>query len=277
LKASEFYSILLLSALVACIVSVIIISIGFVYFAEVLLVFSKYGGAKPIVFSLEVGDKKINPVSSVRSLGVSIDSHLSMDGQIRFISKNGFFHLRRISQLKNFLSKAALAQLIHAFVISRLDYCNSLLAGLSRVSLDRLQRVQKAAARLLHGTKKFDSIHPILFDLHWLPIVFRIDYKIAVFTYRCFKGLSPRYLHSLLRLPASSRLACDRLITAKPRTKTYGSRSFTVYAPKLWNSLPSTVRKATSLAQFCSRLKTHLITVAFKDEIDNRARQEKRL
>jgi hypothetical protein len=96
--------------------------------------------------------------------------------------------------------------------------------------LDRLQRVQKAAARLLHGAKKFDSIHPVLFDLHWLPIVFRIDYKIAVFTYRCFKGLSPRYLHSLLRLPASSRLACDRLITAKPRTKTYGSRSFTVYA-----------------------------------------------
>ena len=127
------------------------------------------------------------------------------------------------------------------------------------------------------GAKKFDSIHPILFDLYWLPIVFRIDYKIAVFTYRCLKGLSPRYLHSLLRLPVSSRLACDRLITAKPRTKTYGSRSFTVYAPKLWNSLLSTVRNATSLAQFCSRLKTHLITVAFKDEIDNRARREKRL
>ncbi|EFX66095.1 hypothetical protein DAPPUDRAFT_18105, partial [Daphnia pulex] len=53
------------------------------------------------------------------------------------------------------------------------------------------------------------------------------------------------------------------LITAKPRSKTYGSRSFTVYAPKLWNSLPSTVRNATSLAQFCSRLKTHFITVAF--------------
>ncbi|EFX71978.1 hypothetical protein DAPPUDRAFT_59512, partial [Daphnia pulex] len=55
------------------------------------------------------------------------------------------------------------------------------------------------------------------------------------------------------------------LITAKPHTKTYGSRSFTVYAPKLWNSLPLTLRTATSLAQFCSRLKTHLITVAFKD------------
>lgn len=105
--------------------------------------FSKYGGAKPIDLSLEVGDKKINPVSSVRSHGVKIDSHLSIYGQIRF------FHLRRISQLKKFLSKAALAQLIHAFVISRLDYCNSLLAGLSRVSLDRLQRVQNAASRLL--------------------------------------------------------------------------------------------------------------------------------
>jgi hypothetical protein len=83
--------------------------------------------------------------------------------------------------------------------------------------MDRLQRVQNAAARLLHGTSKFDSIQPILFDLHWFLIVFRIDYKIAVFTYRCLNGLSPRYLHSLL--PVSSRLACDRLITAKSRTK----------------------------------------------------------
>ena len=244
---------------------------------EVLLVFSKYGGAKPINLSLAVGEEKIKPVSSVRSLGVTIDSHLTMDGQIRSICKNAFYHLRRISQLKKFLSKPALAQLIHAFVISRLDYCNSLLAGLSKASLDRLQRVQNAAARLLHGAKKFDSIHPILLDLHWLPIAFRIDYKIAVFTYRCLNGLSPRYLQSLLRLPVSSRLARDRLITTKPRTKTYGSRSFTVYAPQLWNSLPLSVRTATSLAQFCSRLKTHLITVAFKDEIDRRARREKRL
>jgi hypothetical protein len=57
----------------------------------------------------------------------------AIDGQIRLVCKNAFFHLRRISQLKKFLSKAALAQLIHAFVISRLDYCNSLLADLSRV------------------------------------------------------------------------------------------------------------------------------------------------
>jgi hypothetical protein len=84
-----------------------------------------------------------------------------------------------------------------------------------------------AAARLLHDAKKTDSIHPILFDLHSLPIVFRIDYKIAVFTYRCLNGLS------LLRFPVSSRMACDRLITAKPRTKTYDSRSFTVYATLL--------------------------------------------
>jgi hypothetical protein len=84
--------------------------------------FSKYGGAKPINLSLEIGDKKINPVSSVRSFVVTIDSHLSRDGQIRLICKNAYFYLRRISQLKNFLSKAALSQLIDAFVISRLDY-----------------------------------------------------------------------------------------------------------------------------------------------------------
>jgi hypothetical protein len=243
---------------------------------EVMLVYSKHVGVEPAPYFLTVGDADIRPVSTVRSLGVILDSHLTMDAQVRSACKKAFYHLRRISQIRKFLTESALAQLIHAFVITQLDYCNSLLVGLPKSSLDRLQRVQNAAARLIKGAKKCDPISPILLDLHWLPIAFRIDFKIALLTYRCLHCLAPRYLSSLLRLPVSSRLACDRLISMKSRTNTYGCRSFKTYAPQLWNSLPQNVRIASSLAQFRSRLKTHLITVAFRDVIDQRARRERK-
>ena len=80
--------------------------------------------------------------------------------------------------------------------------------GLPKSSLDRLQRFQNA--RLIKGTKKGDPISLILLDLHWLPIAFRIDFKIALLTYRNLHHLAPRYLSSLLSLPVSSRLACDK-------------------------------------------------------------------
>ncbi len=76
--------------------------------------------------------------------------------------------------------------------------------------------------------------------------------------------------------PSNSRLAGDRLISMKSRTKTYGYRSFKMYAPQIWNSLPQNVRTASSLAQFRSRLKTHKMTVAFRDVIDRRARRERK-
>jgi hypothetical protein len=102
-----------------------------------MMVYSKYG-PEPARISLTVGDAEIPPVSSLRSLGVILDSHLTMDAQIRSSCKKTFFHLRRLSQIKKFLSQSALAQLLHTFVISQIDYSNFLLFGLSETSLERL-------------------------------------------------------------------------------------------------------------------------------------------
>ena len=70
--------------------------------------------------------------------------------------------------------------LVHAFISSRLDYCNSLLVGAADCVIRKLQGVQNAAARLITGTRKFDHITPILRDLHWFPVRLRIKYKIAM-------------------------------------------------------------------------------------------------
>lgn len=87
-----------------------------------------------------------------------------------------------------------LQTVIHAFITSRLDYCNSLYFGLPKSSLDRLQLVQNAAARLLTGTRKREHITPVLASLHWLPVKFRIDFKILLYVFKALHGCAPQYI-----------------------------------------------------------------------------------
>jgi len=147
---------------------------------------------------LQVGPATIIPSPSVRSLGAIFDSHLRMEGQVRATAKRAFFHLYRISKISKHLTRPAIAQLIQAFVISALDYNNALLFGLPAVTLDKLQRVQNAAARLLTGSRKREHITPHLKSLHWLPINKRIDYKIALLSYKCRAKTAPGYLQELV-------------------------------------------------------------------------------
>ncbi len=114
--------------------------------------------------------------SSARNLGVLFDSNLSFDRHISSICKTELFHLKNISKLRPMLSMSNAEMLIHAFMISRLDYCNALLGGCSARLINKLQMVQNAAASVLTRTRKYDHISPVLSTLHWLPIKHRIDF-----------------------------------------------------------------------------------------------------
>ncbi len=156
--------------------------------------------------------------------------------------------------------------LIHAFMTSRLDYCNGLFGGCSARLINKLQMVQNASARVLTSTKKYDHISPVMSTLHWLPIKHRIDFKILLITYKALNGLAPQYLSELLThysppRPLRSQNS-GRLIIPRISKLTAGGRSFFYLAPKLWNNLPNTVREADTLRQFKSRLKTHLFNLA---------------
>ena len=102
--------------------------------------------------------------SSIRSLGVTMDQHVKC--QIR----SCFFQLGNTAKLRTIVSQVEMEMLIHAFISSRLDYCNSLFTCLSKTSLDRLQVVQNAAAKLLTRFSKRSHVTPILIALHWLSI-----------------------------------------------------------------------------------------------------------
>ncbi len=130
-------------------------------------------------------------------------------------------------------------KLVHAFVTSRLDYCNALLGGCPASSINKLQIVQNAAARVLTRSRKYDHITPILQSLHWLPMKFRISYKIVLLTYKALNDLAPAYLTNLLSRYSLTRSLRSQnsgfLVVPRIAKSTKGGRTFSYLAPKLWN------------------------------------------
>ena len=157
--------------------------------------------------------------------------------------------------------------LVHAFLSSKLDNCNSLLYGLPKHLLNRLRLIQNTAPRIVTLSKRFDHITPILFKLHWLPLNYRIHFKIFLLVYKCLNGLAPTYLSELLRYTNGPRLlrSSSQNFLAVPRTrlKTYGDRAFSAAAPRLWNQLPPELRGVTSADQFRAQLKSYLFKLAY--------------
>ena len=180
------------------------------------------------------------------------------------------FHLYNIRRIRKYLSKDSTQTLVHAFITARIDYCNGLLYGLPAAYLNKLQRVQNSAAQFVCSLSRFCHITPTLFSLHWLPVCFRIEFKLLILAFKAIHGLAPQYITDLinvkqqfgrrmLRSQSELQLLPPRIITKK----TLGDRSFMASAPKLWNRLPSNIRAVNDLNCFKTLLKTHLFRQAF--------------
>ncbi|XP_078103106.1 uncharacterized protein LOC144515831 [Sander vitreus] len=231
---------------------------------EFLLIGSKSTLSKINNPTLTIDGTIVSPSPQARNLGVSFDSTLSLEPHIRHVIKTSFFHLRNIAKIRPSLTPPAAEKLIHAFISSRLDYCNSLLLGISSTNINRLQLVQNSAAQLITRSKSWHHITPVLKQLHWLPISHRITYKILVLTYKALHHLAPSYLTDLLSQEISLRsTSAGLLCIQKSNLHSFGDRAFSRAAPRLWNSLPQEIRTYESLTIFQSHLKTHLFTTAY--------------
>ncbi len=204
--------------------------------------------------------------NQVRNLGVILETDLSFSSHVKAVTKSAYYHLKNIARIRCFVSSHDLEKLVHAFITSRVDYCNGLLTDLPKKSIRQLQLIQNAAARILTRTRKSEHITPVLRSLHWLPVTFRIDFKVLLLVYKSLNGLGPKYMSDMLTEYKPNRplrsLGSSQLEIPRVHTK-QGESAFSYYAARSWNQLPEEIRCAKTLATFKSSLKTHLFSCAF--------------
>ena len=232
---------------------------------EFLILGTRQQLQKVHIQGLQVGSEQVVPVRLVRNLGVVVDENMSMDKHVAKVASTGYFHLRNIRVIRKYLDHDATCSIIHAFVSSQIDYCNSLLSELPSSLIAKLQRLQNAAARVVFDLKRRDHITPVLRQLHWLPIKYRIKFKVLFIVYKALHNMAPQYIKDMLVQRTNERYSLRSgmevtLIVPRFKCVTLGRRAFAVNAPILWNSLPRDLRSINNLESFKQHLKSYLFT-----------------
>ena len=182
------------------------------------------------------------------------------------LGKSCFYHIRDLRGIRRHLPLSTAKTISNSLITSRLDYCNSLINNIAKQDLSKLQRVENCLARVVLRAPRFSLSLPLLKQLHWLPVNYRIKFKLSTLTYRALAIHQPPYLASLLHfsnVPRQLRSSTSQQLSI-PRTKlNLGKRAFSVAAPIIWNELPTTLTSCESLASFRKNLKTYLFKIAF--------------
>ena len=213
--------------------------------------------------------------TSVKSLGVYFDSKLSFERQINEAVKTCSFRLKNLSWIGSKLDPNLKKTLVHSYILSKLDYCNVIYFGANQRLLDKLQSVENTAARFASSTHGFEwrnpgSMYDLLASLHFLPVRYRILYKLCLLCFKCLNNVAPDYLQTLVTICEPSmynlRRNDDHLlldVPMKPRYKKMEG-AFSYAAPITWNSIPINIRAITNIDHFKTALKTYFFQRAFR-------------
>ena len=220
---------------------------------------------KSTVENINVSGTPIVKSDCVRCLGAHLDTSLNFKIHVNKKCQAAMLQLRRIKSIRKCLTQASCESFCISLVISQLDYCNVILLGAPKSLLRKLQRIQTMAAKLVLLRTKYDSGSECLRQLHWLPIVARIEFKACLMIHHCIHGTAPIYLKKLFVLksqPARTLRSASNsdyeLEVSFTKYKTFADRSISVGGAKLWNGLSKELRVQKSTNNFKSLLKTYL-------------------
>ncbi len=187
---------------------------------EFIVLGTKQQLAKMQFDSLTICGEQISSSTKIRNLGVYMDREMKMNEHVQHVVRVCYGKLREISSFRKYITTQVAQTLVQSAVISHIDYANSLLYGINEYLLDKLQRAQNAAARLILGLKKYDNISAGLIKLHWLPIRHRIKFKIATITFKVLSTNEPIYLRTLLeiRVPTGTRRSKEGVLLRIPKS-----------------------------------------------------------
>jgi hypothetical protein len=166
---------------------------------EFMIIGTRQQLKKVTIDQLLVGDMRVIPVSNVKDLGVWFYGWILISSlmhvHITKTCSTAYYFLHNIRRIRKYLTHHTTQILVHALVIGRIDYCNYLFYGLPKTQTKKLQRVQNMAARLITNSPRYCHITPILYRLHWLPIEYRIKFKILLITFKAIHDLAPDYIN----------------------------------------------------------------------------------
>ena len=215
---------------------------------------------------LHVDNAHIKPSQCVRDLGVIFDDQLTMSSQITSVCKASMASVRNIGRIRKYLDNNTAKLLVNSLITSKIDYCNSLLGSIPSNKLQSLQRLQNICVRIITRTKKYDHITHHMRDLHWLPVEYRVKYKISLLLYKSHQ-IGPGYLADVTPryVPRRQLRSEDLHLINVPssRTKSFGDRAFSYSSAVLWNSLPLSIRSIQNLSTFKRKLKSYFFKMAY--------------
>ena len=216
--------------------------------------------------SLTLNGEDIKAVPVVRNLGIYMDNRLNLESHIANVQKACYYYLNWIKKIRKYLSKDVTKSIVHALVVPRIDYCNSIYVNLPQCATDRLQRIMRSAARLIARPERNASVTEICRQLHWLPIPQRAEFKVLTLVYKAMHGEAPTYISDMLLQYQPKRSLrstnSNQLCIRKTRVR-YGKRAFSICGPELWNQLPLDIRDSPSFSMFKRKLKTYLFRKAY--------------
>ena len=199
-----------------------------------------------------------------KTLGVFLDSNLTMEENVKEICKASYFHLRNMGRIKKCLDTELRILLVKSFVLSKLDFCNGILANIPVHLMNKLQSVQNSCIRFIYNIKRREHVSQYLLKAHFLPVRYRIKYKLCLQVFNILNGISPCYLKDLVQ-PQVHRRANLRsendafLLDARNLLSGTIAAKMTLY----WNDLPYVIRSCELVTKFKKDLKTHYINEAF--------------
>ena len=219
---------------------------------ELMLVTSKRSKhLQSLPSTITIGNAQISFKLSVKNLGFTLYCHLTINAHVSNIARTCYIEHRRLASIRRFLTSTATATLVSAFVLSRIDYCNSLLFGSTHDVTSHLQRIQNYAARVILHLSMSSSITIHLKSLHWLPVKVRSTYKIAWLCYHCHSSTAPSYVTDMLhKKPLHTCNTRSSLYTMPLLNRpahimaTLGDRSFSFASSLVWKSIPNYARCA---------------------------------
>ena len=176
------------------------------------------------------------PAKSARNLGVIFDKNFNFCSHVSAICSSCIYHIRDLRRIRCHLDLDSAKLLANALVSNPLDYCNSVLSGIAETDLTKLQRILNRLTRVVTKSLPFTRSFPLLRSLHWLPVKYRVHFKICLLTYKALHEEQPVYLRSLIATSLPSRsLRSNRGITLSvPRIRTNtGARAFSSCVPSL--------------------------------------------